>query len=314
MPTNAPPLPPTIRVLERGWLSANSIVGFEPDGSATIVDTGYVQHAAQTLALVAHLLGERALRRIVNTHLHSDHCGGNAALQAAYGGPRQCPIEVPLGELAAVNDWDEDALSFRATAQQAAAFTAARGVAPQQRLQIGSLEWIAYPAPGHDPHALMLFETSGRILISGDSLWRDGFGVIFPELRGLPGFAAQRETLQRIAALRPRCVIPGHGEVFDDVDAALQRALQRVDAFAADPLRHARHGLRVLLKFQLLQHPQGLPRNQLRGWFAAAPLLAEVGRRFWPGVDSGVLFDDTLEALCRAGAARADAATIFDAG
>ena len=314
MPTNIPLLPPTLRVLERGWLSANSVVGFEPDGSATVVDTGYVQHAEQTRALIAHLIGGRALRRIVNTHLHSDHCGGNAALQAAYGGPRQCPIEVPLGELAAVNDWDEDALSFRATAQQAAAFTAARGVAALERLRIGGLEWTAYPAPGHDPHALMLFDPAHGVLISGDALWRDGFGVIFPELRGQPGFAAQRETLQRIAALRPRCVIPGHGAVFDDVDAALQRAVQRVDAFVADPLRHARHGLRVLLKFQLLQHPHGVPRARLRGWFADAPLLAEVGRRFWDGTDPGDLFGDTVDALCRSGAARADAAMVYDAG
>ena len=31
-------------------------------------------------------LGGQPLERIVNTHLHSDHCGGNRALQARYAG------------------------------------------------------------------------------------------------------------------------------------------------------------------------------------------------------------------------------------
>ena len=309
-----PILPPTIAVLERGWLSANSVVGFEPDGSATVVDTGYVQHAAQTVALLDELLRGRPLRRIVNTHLHSDHCGGNAALQAAHGGPGACAIEVPAGELDAVNAWDEDALSFRATAQRAAGFRAARGVAAGEAVRLGGLRWQAHAAPGHDPHALMLFEPDAGVLISGDALWRDGFGVIFPELRGEPAFGAQRDTLDRIAALRPRCVIPGHGEPFGDVDAALQRARQRLDAFVADPLRHARHGVRVLLKFHLMQHPEAVPRAALRQWFAGAPLLAEVARRYWPQRPLEALFDETLDALCRAGAAHDDGEHVVDRG
>ena len=309
-----PILPPTVAVLERGWLSANSVVGFEPDGSATVVDTGYVQHAAQTVALVGELLRARPLRRIVNTHLHSDHCGGNAALQAAHGGPGACAIEVPAGELDAVNAWDEDALSFRATAQRAAGFRAARGIAAGDAVMIGGLRWQAHAAPGHDPHALMFFEPGSGVLISGDALWQDGFGVIFPELRGEPAFGAQRDTLERIAALRPRCVIPGHGEPFGDFDAALQRARQRLDAFVADPLRHARHGVRVLLKFHLLQHADAVPRDALRQWFAAAPLLAEVGRRYWPRQTLEALFDETLDALCRAGAAHDDGRCVANRG
>ena len=51
---------------------------------AALVDTGYATHAPQTLALVQQALGARPLDLIVNTHLHSDHCGGNALLQAAW--------------------------------------------------------------------------------------------------------------------------------------------------------------------------------------------------------------------------------------
>lgn len=70
---------PGISVLERGWLSSNNVLlhGTTPAEGAVLVDTGYASHAAQTLALLDTVLRpNEALRLILNTHLHSDHCGG----------------------------------------------------------------------------------------------------------------------------------------------------------------------------------------------------------------------------------------------
>jgi hypothetical protein len=39
-------------------------------------------------------------------------------------------------------------------------------------------------------------------------------------------------------------VIPGHGQPFTDVAAALDRCYQRVEAFQADPVRMSRHASR----------------------------------------------------------------------
>ncbi len=76
-----------LAVFERGWLSSNNILLHGGEGEhATLVDTGHVAHAEQTLALVSHALRPaQSLARIVNTHLHSDHCGGNAVLARAFG-------------------------------------------------------------------------------------------------------------------------------------------------------------------------------------------------------------------------------------
>ncbi|MDP2794854.1 MAG: hypothetical protein Q8O25_12395 [Sulfurisoma sp.] len=54
-------LPPSLRVIERGWLSSNTILLFDPanEGDATRVDSGYVGHAAQTLELVKSALAGR---------------------------------------------------------------------------------------------------------------------------------------------------------------------------------------------------------------------------------------------------------------
>ena len=73
-----------LAVLERGWLSSNNILFQEsPDAPATIVDTGFGSHAQQTVAVVRAGLGSVPLGRVVNRHLHSDHCGGNAQIPNA---------------------------------------------------------------------------------------------------------------------------------------------------------------------------------------------------------------------------------------
>ncbi|WP_217619382.1 MBL fold metallo-hydrolase, partial [Achromobacter sp. GbtcB20] len=94
-------------------------------------------------------------------------------------------------------------------------------------------------APGHDPHALLLFCAQEGVLISGDALWENGFGVVFPELAGEPGFDEVRATLDLIGTLDAHVVVPGHGRVFGVVRAALERACSRLVYLAADPRRNA---------------------------------------------------------------------------
>nr|WP_269841353.1 MBL fold metallo-hydrolase [Paucibacter sp. M5-1]MCZ7884426.1 MBL fold metallo-hydrolase [Paucibacter sp. M5-1] len=88
-------LPPGLQLIERGWLSSNSVLLGGDERGAVLIDSGYCTHAQQTAALLAAALAAdapgRPLRLIVNTHLHSDHCGGNAHLQALH----HCPIWIP---------------------------------------------------------------------------------------------------------------------------------------------------------------------------------------------------------------------------
>jgi glyoxylase-like metal-dependent hydrolase (beta-lactamase superfamily II) len=242
-------LPDAMRVLERGWLSANSIVFLEGD-DATVVDSGYVTHADQTVALVRNALDGRRLRRLVNTHSHSDHIGGNAALREAFG----CTIIVPAGLHAAIADWDEDALLLSPLGQQAARFQHDALIGAGCEVEMGGLVWQALAVPGHDMEALAYYNPERRILISGDALWENGFGVVFPELLGeADGLAATRATLEMLARLPVDIVIPGHGRPFVEVDAALERAFRRVDGFTADIDRLAWHAIKVMVSFAMME-------------------------------------------------------------
>jgi glyoxylase-like metal-dependent hydrolase (beta-lactamase superfamily II) len=269
-------LPPSMQVFERGWLSSNNVL-FIDDERTALVDSGYAAHAAQTLALVRHALGgERTLDLIVNTHLHSDHCGGNALLQASFA----CETLIPSTEAASVRDWNEDALTFRATGQTCERFTFTGTIEPGAMLKLGGLDWSVLGAPGHDPHSLMLYCAEERVLISADALWENGFGVIFPELEGESGFAEQRAVLDLIATLDIRAVIPGHGAPFTDVTKALDVASSRIDYLRADPARNARNALKVLIVFKLMEL-RSMPvssllrmANEARAMRAAADLLS----------------------------------------
>ncbi len=267
-------LGPGLRVFERGWLSSNNILLDDGDG-ATLIDTGHCVHAAQTVALLRQTLGTRALKRIINTHLHSDHCGGNAALQREFG----CPVSVPSASWRAVSEWDEEALSYAPLRQRIERYSAQGVVRAGDRLAIGARLWQVLAAPGHDPESVMLFDAEHGVLISADALWENGFGVIFPELEGDEAFHEVEGVLDLIETLPLRWVIPGHGAPFSDVAGALQRARLRLAGFRADPARHLRHGAKVMLKYHLMEEQQQ-ELDALRAWMADMPLLAAI----WNGL------------------------------
>jgi len=301
-------LPAGVAVLERGWLSSNNIVF--ATGTTAVVDTGYVTHAAQTLALVRNLLGSSPLQLIVSTHLHTDHCGGNAALKAAYPAARTL---IPPGHADAVARWDEDVLTYAATGQSCARFGFDALLVPGEQLHLGEADWQIHAAPGHDPHSVILFEPRSRTLISADALWQNGFGVVFPELDGEPGFDDVAATLGLIESLAPHVVIPGHGSPFqgDEVAAALARARSRLVGQVAQPHRHAAHAMKVLIKFKLLEW-QSIAIDGLLAWARAMPYMSVVHRRFAGNVPFEAWLAALTAELEKAGALRREGSMLYN--
>jgi len=240
---------PGLQFFERGWLSANNILLTDSE-SATLIDSGYVSHQDQTVALISHALNGRLLDRLVNTHLHSDHCGGNAILQTHYPALKTF---IPPGEAAAVQIWKESALSYEPTGQLCPQFKFDGLLQAGQTLRLANLDWQVMAAPGHDPHSVILFEPAHKILISADALWANGFGVVFPELEGISAFQEVADTLDLIESLQAEWVIPGHGAIFQNIDVALSNARKKLDGFVQNPEKHARYGAKVLLKYKLLE-------------------------------------------------------------
>jgi len=267
-------LPPTVHVLVRDWLNANNILLLQPDLNV-VVDTGYVSHAFDTLALLRQPqhLGDDRLDLVVNTHCHSDHMGGNALLARTYG----CPVAVPEQEAMLIRAWDTRGLWLDFTDQRAERFTVAQDLRAGERRYWGELWWEAIEAPGHDPGALVFYCEEARLLISGDALWEGGFGVVLPDQPD--GLARARKTLERLAALDVDVVIPGHGQPFTDVASAIDRCLKRIAAFEGNPERLARHVLKVMLVFTLLDRGR-LPLSTLPTYLDEVAVYREYNRTY----------------------------------
>jgi len=292
-------LPPGIEIFERGWLSANNILLYG-DGDVSLVDTGYCAHQHLTLDLVNNALQKHdlfSLNKIINTHLHSDHCGGNAMLFKAY----HPEIYIPAAEAPAVSCWDEDLLSYRNLGQECPRFSHTHVLLPGSEVVLGLYPWQVLAAPGHDPHSIMLYQADHQVLISADALWEDGFGVIFPEMWGESGFEEVAHTLDLIESLTISLVIPGHGNPFTNTTEALKVARSRLDYLASDKDRNARHGAKVLLKYKLLEW-RSMEMKRVREWIANTPALMHAAHQL--NMESEEMAIWLPQALVKAHAAR----------
>lgn len=240
-----------VTVIERGWLNCNQIVLTSPDHNV-LIDSGYGRHADTTIDYVANVLRNAPLQRLINTHCHSDHMGGNRAVRAHY----QCRVTIPEGEVKHVVPWTEQSCWAEEMDQYAEEFAFDDTMAAGDTFEGGGLQWQVHAAPGHDMDALIFFAAEARILISGDALWERGLGFVWPQpLRHAHGnlfIHAARAALDTIEKLDPAIVVPGHGAPFSNVANALGDARGKLAAFERDPAKNARHAAKSLFVFALL--------------------------------------------------------------
>ncbi len=244
-------LPPNISFIERDWLSANHVM-FRDGENATLIDSGYGKFNDVTLTKVDEVLGSwegPSLDRIINTHIHSDHIGGNADLQRAHPG---CSITVPVDEQPALVNWDAPEQMLSYADQECERFAWDDVIEPGQQIQLGGETWHAVATPGHDMGSLVFYSPKLRVLISADALWENGYGFVPPQAIDAKPLAAQRATFNRLAELDVALVIPGHGPMFRDYAGALARANAKLEAFAADDMKIVRNVVKGMFIYSMM--------------------------------------------------------------
>ncbi|MBK8323121.1 MAG: MBL fold metallo-hydrolase [Betaproteobacteria bacterium] len=269
-----PVLPPAVRVIVRGWLNSNQVVLRAP-GANVLVDSGYCTHAARTIALVEEALEGEGLAGLVNTHCHSDHMGGNAALAARF----DCSVSVPAGEVKHIVPWTPQSVWMEQFDQVAEPFEFHDTIAAGESFEAGGLHWEAHAAPGHDMDALVYFAPGPRVLIAGDALWENGMGFVWPEDGANPHIDAAFETLDAIEALAPAVVIPGHGAPFGAIGRSLATARSRLTAFSADPVKGARYAMKALFVYALLDKGS-MAVAEVAGYLGRVPCHRKLAERF----------------------------------
>jgi ribonuclease/clavin/mitogillin len=163
------------------------LLGREP----ALVDAGVGN--PEHLAELERALDGAMLVRVFITHGHSDHVGGLPAL-----GARWPKLEVIGSESGS----HESRSEFPA----------------------GDTTLRLIPTPGHAPDHLCFFDEASGDLYCGD-LARLGGTVVIPASKG-GNLGEYLASLERIRALQPRRLLPGHGPIVDDPMALIDHYVE----------------------------------------------------------------------------------------
>jgi hydroxyacylglutathione hydrolase len=90
-------------------------------------------------------------------------------------------------------------------------------------VRVGALGITALHTPGHAPDHLAFWMAGDRVLFTGDLvLGRGSSMVTYPE----GDVAAYLRSLERVAALRPRLLFPGHWDPVTEAEAKIAEYLE----------------------------------------------------------------------------------------
>lgn len=279
-------LPTWVHWQARPFPDANLVL--LPGPHPAVVDTGFVGHADQTRDLAEGHAGGR-IELVVNTHWHSDHVGGNAALQAA-----GAAIAASTPDAEAVRRRDPGCCLAEYLDQPVAPYTVDLALDDQQAIRLGEAEWQVVRTPGHTPGHLSLWQPDEALLVVGDALSDYDVGWVATALDG-PGAAATAvASLERLDALHPRVLLPAHGPIPADPAAALAQAHRRARRLVDDPDGSVWYAARRILAYALMIRG-GLPLDTVHEYLLGRAWLADAaGLLRRPAADLAVELVDTM--------------------
>ncbi|MFJ9681767.1 MBL fold metallo-hydrolase [Streptomyces sp. NPDC101194] len=263
-----PLLPSWVTWWQRPFPDANTLLlsGRQP----ALVDSGFVGHSEETADWARAHAGDVHL--VVNTHWHSDHVGGNALLQARGAG-----IAAGAPEAEAISRRDPGCCAAEYLDQPVAPYTVDVPLDDGQILRLGKADWEVVRTPGHTPGHLALWQPEERLLVVGDALSDYDVGWVNLALDGPDAAATALASLERMAELSPSVLLPSHGPVPADSDAALAAALRRARRLVDDPDGAVWYGARRIFAFALMIRG-GIPTDEVEAYLHARAWLIDAAR------------------------------------
>jgi thiosulfate/3-mercaptopyruvate sulfurtransferase len=171
-------------------------------------------HQGRRLVASIRSVTDRPLRWLVLTHHHPDHAFGASALRQAgalvIAHPDAVTQAGAAGDSALVADWTR-VVGFAEMGGFTFADRPDMPLVGDTTLTLGGTSIvIEHPGPAHTPGDLFVWLPRERVLYAGDLLVEDGVTMV-----GDGDSAVLLAALERIEALRPARIVPGHGRIPD---------------------------------------------------------------------------------------------------
>lgn len=283
--------------VQRGWLNANHFVfnGTEK----LLVDTGYIGDFEETRGFIEDLgvdLGE--VDRIVSTHSHCDHIGGNRRIQDLSG----CKIAMHMIDKFFIDARDDWATWWRYYDQEAEFFRVDISLQEGDCIFLGDLKLEVIHTPGHGGGMIALYSPKEKFLISSDALWDGDLGVLTVRVEGSIAPILALDSLEKLSKLDVDRIYPGHGPPIKEPKTAIKKCREKLGGFLRDPSQMGMDQLRKILMYVLLMRG-GFPADEFFDYLMGTPWFRETVDLFFEGSYEGT-FMRTMESLIQKGVAR----------
>ncbi|MFQ6087708.1 MAG: MBL fold metallo-hydrolase [Candidatus Methanofastidiosia archaeon] len=176
-----------------------------------LIDTGGSSLSREMISFFKN----HPLKKIVNTHYHSDHTGGNHALQSEFG------IEI------LANPKTAEKLENPELAMYLQKFLYGPPM-PSKALEIPDFietenhRFQTIHTPGHTSDHISLYEEDERWIFTGDLVLHGEPREVFVDVNIYDAI----DSLRRVSKLEIRYLFPGHGEVFKAPSDLLKKKIE----------------------------------------------------------------------------------------
>jgi hydroxyacylglutathione hydrolase len=166
-----------------------------------LVDCGSEDSQRDLVAALRQLeIKRERISLVVLTHEHAGHAGGAAAF------PDALLVAHPLAA-AKLRNGEEPLTKLSAARPPDIELPEGGGI------RIGGFSFDVLHTPGHTSGSICLYERSRALIVTGDTVLARG---TLPVVTQNGSSGEQLESLERLASLRARLLLPGHGPLSDD--------------------------------------------------------------------------------------------------
>ena len=280
--------------VQRGWLNANHFV-FN-GRQKVLIDTGYISDFEETKRFVQDLgVDLREVDRIVSTHSHCDHIGGNKRIQDL----SRCKIAMHKIDKFFINSKDDWATWWRYYDQEAEFFQVVISLEEGDCVFLDELKLEVIHTPGHGAGMIALYSPKEKFLISSDALWDGDLGVLTIRVEGSIAPFLALNSLEKLSTLGVDRIYPGHGPPIIEPKVAIQKCREKLEGFLKDPSRIGMDQLRKILIYILLMK-RGFTVDEFFDYLMGTHWFRETVDLYFGG-NYERTFNQTMESLLEKG-------------